>query len=258
MRELQRISPALWGLAETALANGDAEKAADLVVAAWTPEAVADAAYLYPYLVTGVRAHLELGDPGGARGVLDRAAPLIRRRGVPGTLPAVDHAEGLLALAEDRPARPAPRSPPPLTPGPPAVACGKAPRHSSISHEPGTAQTSATRHPRRRSRPEAGRRPPGAGARGARDGAPGDHWRGGERDPWAPLTAREFQIARLVTEGRTNVEIAEELGIARKTVSAHLEHIFAKLGIGRRAEIAAWTASRPVLHSRPHGNDREE
>jgi non-specific serine/threonine protein kinase len=72
------------------------------------------------------------------------------------------------------------------------------------------------------------------------------------------LTAREFEIARLVTEGQTNAEIGEELGIARKTVSAHLEHIFAKLGIGRRAEIAAWTASRPVLHSPTHGDDREE
>ena len=72
------------------------------------------------------------------------------------------------------------------------------------------------------------------------------------------MTAREFEVARLVTDGRTNVEIAAELGISRKTVSAHLEHIFAKLGIGRRAEIAAWTASRPVLHSRSHGDDREE
>ena len=97
-----------------------------------------------------------------------------------------------------------------------------------------------------------------AGRAGAATALLATTWRGGERDPWAPLTAREFQIARLVTEGRTNVEIAEQLGIARKTVSAHLEHIFAKLGIGRRAEIAAWTASLPVLHSRPHGDDREE
>ena len=44
----------------------------------------------------------------------------------------------------------------------------------------------------------------------------------------------------------------------RKTVAAHVEHILAKLGVGRRAEIAAWTASGPVLHSRPHGGDREE
>ena len=37
-----------------------------------------------------------------------------------------------------------------------------------------------------------------------------------------------------------------------------VEHILAKLGVGRRAEIAVWVARNPVLHSRPHGDDREE
>ena len=61
-----------------------------------------------------------------------------------------------------------------------------------------------------------------------------------------------------VTEGLTNREVAGELGLSPKTVSAHLEHIMAKLGVGRRAEVAAWVASTGVLHSRPHGEDREE
>ena len=64
MRELQRISPAMWGLAETALASGDARQAARHVATGLeASEAVGDAAYVYPYLVTGVRAHLESGDP---------------------------------------------------------------------------------------------------------------------------------------------------------------------------------------------------
>lgn len=75
---------------------------------------------------------------------------------------------------------------------------------------------------------------------------------------WAPLTAREFEVARLVTEGLTNPEVAGELGLSPKTVSAHLEHIVAKLAVGRRAEVAAWVASTGVLHSRSHGEDREE
>jgi DNA-binding CsgD family transcriptional regulator len=77
-------------------------------------------------------------------------------------------------------------------------------------------------------------------------------------EPWAPLTAREFEVARLVADGLTNPAIATALDVAPKTVSAHIEHILAKLGVGRRAEIAAWAASIAVLHSRPHGDDREE
>ena len=58
-------------------------------------------------------------------------------------------------------------------------------------------------------------------------------------EPWRPLTAREFAVARLVSEGYTNAEIADSLGIAPKTASSHVEHILAKLGASRRAEIAS-------------------
>jgi len=64
-----------------------------------------------------------------------------------------------------------------------------------------------------------------------------------DAEPWRPLTAREFAVARLIAEGRTNVEIAEELGIAPKTASSHVEHILAKLGASRRAEIAVWASA---------------
>jgi DNA-binding CsgD family transcriptional regulator len=62
-------------------------------------------------------------------------------------------------------------------------------------------------------------------------------------EPWRPLTAREFEVARLVAEGRTNAEIAGELGLSPKTVSAHVEHILGKLGASRRAEIATWATT---------------
>jgi DNA-binding CsgD family transcriptional regulator len=61
-------------------------------------------------------------------------------------------------------------------------------------------------------------------------------------EPWRPLTAREFAVARLISDGLTNAEIAAELGIAPKTASSHVEHILAKLGASRRAEIAAWAS----------------
>jgi DNA-binding CsgD family transcriptional regulator len=78
--------------------------------------------------------------------------------------------------------------------------------------------------------------------------------RGITDEPWRPLTAREFEVARYVADGQTNAQIAEELGLSPKTVSAHIEHILAKLGATRRTEIAAWVAlvaagSRPS--SRP-------
>jgi DNA-binding CsgD family transcriptional regulator len=67
--------------------------------------------------------------------------------------------------------------------------------------------------------------------------------RGSEQEPWRPLTAREYEVARQIADGLTNGEIAERLEIAPKTASAHVEHILAKLGFTRRAEIAAWAAT---------------
>ncbi|HUP54011.1 MAG TPA: AAA family ATPase [Methylomirabilota bacterium] len=67
--------------------------------------------------------------------------------------------------------------------------------------------------------------------------------RGTIEEPWRPLTAREWEVARLIGEGMTNAEIAGELTIAPKTASAHVEHILAKLGVARRAEIATWVAT---------------
>jgi DNA-binding CsgD family transcriptional regulator len=68
-------------------------------------------------------------------------------------------------------------------------------------------------------------------------------------EPWRPLTTREFEVARLIGEGLTNAEIADTLGIAPKTASSHVEHILAKLGASRRAEIATWAShvqARPI------------
>ncbi len=75
--------------------------------------------------------------------------------------------------------------------------------------------------------------------------------RGSLDEPWRPLTSREFEVARLISEGMTNAELADQLSIAPKTASAHVEHILAKLGVARRAEIAVWVAniSRPAKTS---------
>jgi two-component system response regulator DegU len=52
------------------------------------------------------------------------------------------------------------------------------------------------------------------------------------------LSAREFQVLRLVAEGRTNQAIGAELFISEKTVEKHLDSIFGKLGVTSRVEAA--------------------
>ncbi|WP_228033911.1 helix-turn-helix transcriptional regulator [Streptomyces spongiae] len=60
-----------------------------------------------------------------------------------------------------------------------------------------------------------------------------------------PLTRREREVATLVAQGLTNVQIAAELVLSPRTVGGHIDHIMTKLGFNRRAQIAAWwTASR--------------
>ncbi len=56
------------------------------------------------------------------------------------------------------------------------------------------------------------------------------------------LTRREREVAALVAKGLTNRQAAENLLVAPRTVETHLEHIFAKLGVQTRAEVAEWAA----------------
>ncbi|WP_329136945.1 AAA family ATPase [Streptomyces sp. NBC_01476] len=53
------------------------------------------------------------------------------------------------------------------------------------------------------------------------------------------LTAREREVLRLVADGRTNRQIAEELFISPKTASVHVSNILAKLSVSTRGEAAA-------------------
>jgi DNA-binding NarL/FixJ family response regulator len=54
------------------------------------------------------------------------------------------------------------------------------------------------------------------------------------------LTGRQLEIARLVAEGLGNREIAERLVVSKRTVDAHIDHIFTKLGFSSRSQVAVW------------------
>jgi DNA-binding CsgD family transcriptional regulator len=52
------------------------------------------------------------------------------------------------------------------------------------------------------------------------------------------LTAAERRVAALVAEGRTNREVAAALFLTERTVASHLSHVYAKLGVRSRTELA--------------------
>jgi DNA-binding CsgD family transcriptional regulator len=54
---------------------------------------------------------------------------------------------------------------------------------------------------------------------------------------WAALTDSELAVARLVAQGLSNREVAERLFVSPHTVSSHLRHVFAKLGVNSRVEL---------------------
>ena len=60
----------------------------------------------------------------------------------------------------------------------------------------------------------------------------------------ADLSAREYEVASLITRGYSNRQIARELVISERTVDSHVSNILRKLSLGSRAQIAAWLVRR--------------
>jgi DNA-binding CsgD family transcriptional regulator/tetratricopeptide (TPR) repeat protein len=245
MGEVQFILTPLWGLAEADLLAGDAEAARGrcdqaLAIALDTGER----ALLIPFVVTGVRAALAARRPDEAERWLARI-----REHLAGWEPiagaALSHAEGLIRLAGG-------------FVGAAREALERAVRgwdERTRIWEASWARLDLAQCMMRTSRfADAGVLLADVRSTAERLGSLPLHarveelartarGRGLEDEPWRPLTAREFEVARLIAEGLTNAEIAEQLVIAPKTASSHVEHILAKLGVTRRAEIAAWVAT---------------
>lgn len=62
-----------------------------------------------------------------------------------------------------------------------------------------------------------------------------------------PLTDREREVVALVAEGLANKAIASRLKVSKRTVDAHLGHLFTKLGLSSRAELVAWAARHGMI-----------
>jgi DNA-binding CsgD family transcriptional regulator len=250
--EIELILPPLWGLAETALLAGDASRASTLCRDAFDrATAVEERVLLVPFVVTGIRAALQAGRPIEAAAWL--AACTDALEGIPDVAEAaLAHGRGLVALAEG-------------ATGVARIALETAvsgwDRHgrtweaawarvdlaqclvrSNRYAEAVTIGTEARSLAKKLEAPALAERAE-AVLRMARGHAPDD-------EPWRPLTSREFEVARLIGEGMTNAEIADALDIAPKTASSHVEHILAKLGASRRAEIATWASQ---VQTRPTG-----
>jgi ATP/maltotriose-dependent transcriptional regulator MalT len=169
-------------------------------------------------------ARLALGQADAAGRWLDELAAAVAARSIPGTLPAVDHGRGLLALAT----------------GDLAAARAALERAAASWRERGRFwEGTWALLDQGRCAVKARRLAEGAAlTRSARALA--------EEVGARPIVA---EVARLVAAGHTNREIAAKLFLSPKTVAAHVEHILTKLGAARRAEIAAWAAA--VAADRP-------
>ena len=71
-----------------------------------------------------------------------------------------------------------------------------------------------------------------------------------------PLTSREIQIAALVANGLSNRQVAERMTISKRTVDAHVDHIFSKLGISSRVQLTIWLRDR-IPHARASQEEGE-
>lgn len=242
---LDLVLPAQWGLAEAALHGEDPERAAVLCEEALqVARESGECTLIAPFAVTGVRAHLAAGRPDSAARYLDQFVRAIGP-GAEIARPSIVHATGLVRLAEGSitAAREALMDAIPLWEDRGRIwealwARLDLAAANLRSNRYADAMT-LVREVREAAR-AMGSEPLLTRAGQLERTAKG---RGAEVEAWHPLTVREFEVAQLITAGMTNAELADELSISPKTASAHVEHILAKLGVSRRAEIAAWAST---------------
>jgi DNA-binding NarL/FixJ family response regulator len=74
-----------------------------------------------------------------------------------------------------------------------------------------------------------------------------DQARRGDAVPEDPLTPRELEVVKLIAEGRSSEQIAQELVISRKTVDHHRANLLGKLGMRTVAEVTRYAIRRGLV-----------
>jgi len=65
-----------------------------------------------------------------------------------------------------------------------------------------------------------------------------------EAEQFGGLTPRERDVARFLSQGKSNREIAEGLFLSERTVENHISNILMKLGFTSRAQVAVWASEK--------------
>jgi predicted ATPase/DNA-binding CsgD family transcriptional regulator len=81
----------------------------------------------------------------------------------------------------------------------------------------------------------------------AEEEAPGSQHPAADSVSYDGLTRRECEVAALIAQSRSNVEIAESLVLSKRTVETHVTNILSKLGFTSRGQIAAWAVKKGLL-----------
>jgi DNA-binding NarL/FixJ family response regulator len=68
----------------------------------------------------------------------------------------------------------------------------------------------------------------------------------GDRDEQR-LTERELEVLRLLADGHSNREIAEQLVLSTRTVERHIENVYAKIGVNGRAAATAYAVRQQLV-----------
>jgi DNA-binding NarL/FixJ family response regulator len=74
-----------------------------------------------------------------------------------------------------------------------------------------------------------------------------DQLRASRSAAWAPLTGREHDVLEGLMRGRSNDELAADLGVSRKTVESYITRLLARYGVTTRTELALLVERGQIL-----------